>query len=120
MSQARERVKVGDIVFIGELLRRIRVTKVISNRVCEGVNDTARRGKPFTFKSRLIRGMSPMSPLEPTVIPRAVVIGIHVGCGGKVWYSATRKFGSRYCGKCRVDGRYGRPVPLLEGETDVY
>jgi hypothetical protein len=125
------RVSVGDIVFVGKHLCRVVVTKQLKpmtwekgfqNKkikkpaVWEGIHQKS--GKKIKFKVTNVKYKSPMSPLEPTTIPRPQVIGVHDGCGGLVYYSATRKVGDRYCNKCRADGRYGRPRPVLDSEVN--
>jgi hypothetical protein len=108
------RIYPGDIVFVGHYLKRIRVTAKVRPGVWDGINEHT--GKSCRFKKDKVRGKSPMSPLGPTVYPRAQVIGLHAGCGGKVFFSPTRRTGKRYCDKCRSDGRFGRPFPTLDSE----
>jgi hypothetical protein len=121
------RIHVGDIVFVGNRLMRILVTRKLrdgfghqsvreANALWEGTN--VRTGKTLKFFKRTVRQKSPMSPLEPTVYPRAQAIGIHHDCGGTVMYSPTRHTGDRYCDRCRADGRFGRPRPLLDSEVN--
>lgn len=122
------RIYVGDIVFVGNRLMRIKVTRKVkpgfghqsvreSNALWEGINE--RNKKIFRFFKRTVRHKSPMSPLEPSIYPRAQPIGLHEGCGGVVYYSPTRHFGDRYCDKCRSDGRFGRPRPILDSEVNT-
>ena len=121
------RVYPGDTVFVGNRLMRV----VLTRRLKEGHGSQAvrennalwegratRTGKLLRFFKRSIRQKSPMSPLMPTVNPKAQPIGIHDGCGGIVMYSATRRIGDRYCKKCRADGRFGRPRPILDSEVN--
>jgi hypothetical protein len=121
------RVWPGDIVFVGNRLMRIVVTRLVRNTtyatvgqspkaVWEGIN--VRTGKTLRFKKSTIRYKSPMSPLEPTIIPRAQAIGLHDKCGGVVYFSRTRRIGDRYCDRCRADGRFGRPRPVLDSEVN--
>lgn len=125
-------VKPGDIVFVGNRLMRILVTgevrkdyrgnapasakKKIRRILYEGIN--VRTGKTIRFFKKNVRYKSPMSPLEPTVSPLPQAIGLHDGCGGTVLYSRTRRIGDRYCNRCRADGRYGRPRPILDSEAN--
>ena len=110
------RIHVGDIVFVGNRMMRMRVTNQVRPGLYEGVNE--RSGKTLRFKKTTVRQKSPMSPLLPTVVPRAQAIGIHDGCGGVVFYSRTRRIGDRFCDRCRADGRFGRPRPILDSEVN--
>ena len=107
-------VHLGDILFVTERLKRVRVVRKVRYGVWEGINE--KTGKTVRFKKDKIKGKSPMSPLRPTVYPRAQLIGLHVGCGGEVFYSPTRRTGKRFCVGCQADGRYGRPWPMLDSE----
>jgi hypothetical protein len=113
------RIFVGDILFVTERLKRVRVTRKVRVGVWEGIIE--KTGNLIRFKEGKVHGKSPMSPLRPTVYPRAQLVGLHAGCGGGVYYSPTRrhptrKKGERYCKKCQADGRYGRPWPVLDSE----
>jgi hypothetical protein len=121
------RIYPGDIVFVGNRLMRINVTRKLKeghgpqaireeNALWEG--KAHRTGKTLRFFKRTVRMKSPMSPMRPSMNPRSQKIGLHADCGGIVYYTPSRRIGDRFCDKCHADGRFNRPRPILDSEVN--
>jgi hypothetical protein len=117
----------GDIVFVGNRLMRIEVTRKLKDgwghqsvrngrALWEG--RATRTGKILHFYKYSVRMKSPMSPIRPGVYPRAQAIGLHANCGGVVYLTPNRRIGARFCNKCNSDGRFGRPELTLDSEVN--